>query len=137
MAELGLNEIIPPHLIPKEIAIKIFRNECMAWRLAKTICKPKYWNEEHAIEAIKSMDIFPEMPKINWNRIKVISLCDSEGRENLKEILSNLQLGELSMIKLGSLIFYTVDEVGIDIILYNLRSAGISRENYFKLLSEI
>jgi len=55
------------------------REEITAWRLARTFCRPEFWDEPTAIKCIGSHIVsMPEggeyWRKVNWRRLKVIPL---------------------------------------------------------------
>lgn len=51
----------------------VIREEVMAWRLAKSYCKPKFWDDTLARLYLKTyFDNFKI--KINWNKFKFIPL---------------------------------------------------------------
>ena len=56
-----------------EYDIENLRDEIIAWRLAKSFCKPKYWKEEQAVSAIKKWAEFTGI-KVNWEKFKLIPL---------------------------------------------------------------
>jgi len=50
-----------------------FQWEVIAWRLAKSFCKEKYWNEARAIHCLKG-HAKGLLIKVDWTRFKLIEL---------------------------------------------------------------
>jgi len=53
------------------------RAEIKAWRIAKTFCKDKYWDEDDAIYTIRVWAEFVEI-KVNWDKFKVVPLIQGK-----------------------------------------------------------
>lgn len=65
-----------PHI---RTAKQLFRQELIAWRIAKSIIKPEYWNEANALERLKtySPSVWINSREIsqfniNWDKLKII-----------------------------------------------------------------
>jgi len=56
-----------------ETALETMRTEVLAWRFAKSFCKPKYWNEKEALnclnEYVKHFNY-----KIDMSKLKIIPI---------------------------------------------------------------
>jgi len=50
-----------------------FRWEVVSWRLAKSFCKEKYWNEARALRALKGY-AKALLIKVDWKKFKLIEL---------------------------------------------------------------
>jgi hypothetical protein len=65
--------LIPAGLM-RSLAVKLFRSEVIAWRVAKTFCKEKYWDDEVAISSLKTFEDTKDLPQIHWEKLKIIPL---------------------------------------------------------------
>jgi hypothetical protein len=74
MSELEIGYNKHPSRVPKKIAIKVFRNELAAWRVAKSFCNRIYWNEKHALLSLSTFCIYKNLPYINFKKLKIIPL---------------------------------------------------------------
>jgi len=62
----------PVPILPQDrTVIQTFRQEVMAWRIAKSLIKPKYWNDFEVIFCLKTY-YHEGMPKIKWEKLKII-----------------------------------------------------------------
>ena len=70
---LATQDLLTIYFIKPKEKSAIIRNEILAWRFAKAICKPKYWNEQEAVKSImtycKSL-----MLDINEKRLRILPL---------------------------------------------------------------
>jgi hypothetical protein len=79
--------------ISQQIALKTFCNELTAWRLAKSFCKPRYWDERRAVRCVKSYaGAFSRLLKIHWNKLRICPLCIPKLEKKLERLLSNLKI---------------------------------------------
>lgn len=51
----------------------VLRREIIAWRISKSFCKAKYWNEERAKKGLKSYAKNWGI-KVNWDKLRIIPL---------------------------------------------------------------
>jgi len=70
--ELGHCYFIDKTLARKVTVSQIIRWEVMAWRLAKSFCKPKFWNDKEVIQSLKTYKPYNYM--INWKKFRIIPL---------------------------------------------------------------
>ena len=70
---LATQDLLTIYFIEPKEKSAVIRNEILAWRFAKAICKPIFWNEEEAIKSImtycKSL-----MLDINEKRLRILPL---------------------------------------------------------------
>lgn len=60
-----------PIMPEKRTNIQTFRQEVVAWRIAKSIIKPEHWYQPEAISCLKTY-AFDKL-EIKWNRLKIIA----------------------------------------------------------------
>ena len=75
--ELGhvLDHLLKPNTCSS--SVEKFRQEVRAWRIAKTFCKDKYWDEDDAIYTIRVWAEFVGI-KVNWDKFKVVPLIQGK-----------------------------------------------------------
>lgn len=62
----------PKPRLPKDrTKMQLFRQELIAWRIAKAMTKPRYWNEQEAIECLQTYAPY-HWTFINWDKLKII-----------------------------------------------------------------
>ena|GEM_PF-5481691 len=49
---LATQDLLSIYFIKRKDKLNVIRNEMLAWRFAKAICKPEYWNEEETVNSI-------------------------------------------------------------------------------------
>jgi len=70
---LATQDLLSIYFIKRKDKLNVIRNEMLAWRFAKAICKPKYWNEEEAVNCIV-MYCKNLMIEMDEKRLKIIPL---------------------------------------------------------------
>jgi len=70
---LATQDLLSIWFIKRKEKVNAIRNEMLAWRFAKAICKPKYWKEE---EAVNSIATYCKNLMINMDekRLKIVPL---------------------------------------------------------------
>lgn len=53
--------------------LKLFREEVIAWRFAKDMCKPEHWSDENAIPCLKDYAELYHI-RIKWELFKILPL---------------------------------------------------------------
>ena len=70
---LATQDLLSIWFIKRKDKLNVIRNEVLAWRFAKAICKPKYWNEGEAVNSIvtycKNL-----MIDVNEKRLRIVPL---------------------------------------------------------------
>jgi len=70
---LATQDLLSIYFIKRKDKLNVIKNEMLAWRFAKAICKPKYWNEEEAVSSI-AMYCKNLMIEMDEKRLKIIPL---------------------------------------------------------------
>jgi predicted RNA binding protein YcfA (HicA-like mRNA interferase family) len=75
----------------------------------------------------------PRITPISWQRLEKVFLA--AGFEFARQEGSHRSYTKLGILR--PVVIPTYDEISVSIISNNLKTAGISREEYFRLLAEI